>query len=236
MAATDGDIGPAPGFDFESSFDRLAPTACRVEGILLVGLQRTQSSVVERELLRVREARTLEEVRDAALTAYEELMALDIFDGVDLVLSESAKASRRVVVGGGGCGGGDTTSRRAALLVVVDPSRARWLRFALLPGATLNPFTESPGVQGGSACTMVARFQEKNMLRLHAGAYAQGTEGGCAFPPLKRRTHRQLGLHALLSTHHACRSCCCLHSTAGRNACASLSVTQHRIVACRRLR
>ena len=103
MAATDGDIGPAPGFDFESSFDRLAPTACRVEGILLVGLQRTQSSVVERELLRVREARTLEEVRDAALTAYEELMALDIFEGVDLVLSESAKASWRSGGDGGGC-------------------------------------------------------------------------------------------------------------------------------------
>lgn len=33
-------------------------------------------------------ARTLEEIRDAALEAYGELMALDVFDAVDVVLGE----------------------------------------------------------------------------------------------------------------------------------------------------
>ena len=33
----------------------------------------------------------LEEVRDRALEAYEELMGLDIFDAVDVVLGEGAK-------------------------------------------------------------------------------------------------------------------------------------------------
>lgn len=37
-----------------------------------------------------------------------------------------------------------------------------------------------PPVQGPGTCTVIARFQEKNLLRLHAGTYVQGTEGEAA--------------------------------------------------------
>lgn len=37
-----------------------------------------------------------------------------------------------------------------------------------------------PSVQGPGTCTVIARFQEKNLLRLHAGTYVQGTEGEVA--------------------------------------------------------
>ena len=76
---------------FRHTYERLAGAPLRVEGIMLVGLHRTQSSVVKRELAGIRDARTLEEIRDAALRAYEELMALDIFDAVDLVVAEGTK-------------------------------------------------------------------------------------------------------------------------------------------------
>ncbi|PSC74144.1 sorting and assembly machinery component 50-like protein B-like [Micractinium conductrix] len=119
-SAESGAAAEAPSFDFESAFDRLAGARCRVERIMLVGLERTKRSVVEAELLRVKGARTLEEIRDAALEAYGELMALDVFDAVDVVLGEG----------------------------------------------------KTP-----DSCTVVARFREKSMLRLHAGTYVQGVEG-----------------------------------------------------------
>lgn len=52
--ACSGAAAEAPSFDFESAFDRLAGARCRVERIMLVGLERTKRSVVEAELLRVK--------------------------------------------------------------------------------------------------------------------------------------------------------------------------------------
>ena len=117
MAGDASPNAPLPGLG------NLAGAPCRVERVLVVGLHRTQAAVVQAELRRVKEARTLEELRDAALRAYEELTALDIFDAVDVVLGE--------------------------------------------------------GTKGNDTCTVVARFQEKGLVRLHAGTYVQGTEGEC---------------------------------------------------------
>ena len=91
-AATEPQAVPeAAEFDFQHTYERLAGAPLRVERIMLVGLQRTKSGVVEQELVRIKDARTLEEIRDAALRAYVELMALDIFDAVDVVLEEGSK-------------------------------------------------------------------------------------------------------------------------------------------------
>lgn len=46
---------------------------------------------MEAELRRLKDGRTLEEIRDAALAAHDELMALDVFDAIDLVLTEGTK-------------------------------------------------------------------------------------------------------------------------------------------------
>lgn len=45
------------------------------------------------------------------------------------------------------------------------------------PGECAKLVIALPAMQGGSTCTVVARFKEKGMLRLHAGTYVQGTEG-----------------------------------------------------------
>lgn len=55
------------------------------------GLHRTKKSVVKRELQRFKEARTLKEIHQAADRVHEELMALDIFEAVELTLDESLK-------------------------------------------------------------------------------------------------------------------------------------------------
>ena len=94
QAAEPQAVPEAPEVDFQHTYERLAGAPLRVERIMLVGLQRTKSGVVEQELVRIKDARTLEEIRDAALRAYEELMALDIFDAVDVVLGEGSKVCR----------------------------------------------------------------------------------------------------------------------------------------------
>ncbi|PRW61285.1 Sorting and assembly machinery component 50 [Chlorella sorokiniana] len=120
QGASPGPGDDEPEFDFEGAFERLAGAPCRVARVMLVGLERTKEAVVHPALRRVVQGRTLEEVRDRALEAYVELMGLDIFEAVDVVLEEG---------------------------------KAR------------------------GTCTVIARFQEKNLLRLHAGTYVQGTEG-----------------------------------------------------------
>ncbi|KAL4452572.1 hypothetical protein ABPG75_008234 [Micractinium tetrahymenae] len=120
-AAPEQQQAEAEEYDFEGAFQRLAGAKCRVERILLVGLERTKQELVEAELRRLKHGCTLEEIRDAAMAAHDELMALDVFDAIDLVLTEGSK--------------------------------------------------------GADTCTVVARFREKGMLRLHAGTYVQGTEG-----------------------------------------------------------
>lgn len=104
----------------EQEWEAAAQKPCRVGRISLLGLNRTKAGLVERELRRVEHASTLEEIKDELLEAYEDLVGLDIFDAVDVVIDK-----------------GDAPD----------------------------------------TCSVVAQFQEKNLLRLHTGTYVQGTEG-----------------------------------------------------------
>jgi hypothetical protein len=166
--------------DFQHTYERLAGAPLRVERIMLVGLQRTKSGVVEQELARIKDARTLEEIRDAALRAYEELMALDIFDAVDVVLGEGSKV----------CSAGQRSVAPVSFAGLTAwqhlPQRLQGDNLWESPtgcrrqpaAASLPTTSRLPRpLQGGKTCTVVARFQEKNMVRLHAGTYVQGTEG-----------------------------------------------------------
>lgn len=96
---------PAPPADFETTFDRLKDVPCRPTKLTLVGLERTDRELVRKELLRVRDARTLDEVKDAVLDAYTDLMSLGIFDVVDIVIDQGDKVC--VWVWGGGEGRGE---------------------------------------------------------------------------------------------------------------------------------
>ncbi|KAL6769455.1 SAM50 [Auxenochlorella protothecoides x Auxenochlorella symbiontica] len=78
--------GFVPDYDFESSFERLKDSACFPARLTILGLKRTNKHLVMRELLRVKNAQTLDEIKDAVVAAYQDLMALEIFDAVDIVI------------------------------------------------------------------------------------------------------------------------------------------------------
>lgn len=52
---------------------------------------RTQQHVIERELMRVKKAQSLEEIKEQLLEAQEALEALNIFQAVELILAESIR-------------------------------------------------------------------------------------------------------------------------------------------------
>lgn len=81
-------------FDYDRAFDGVKNKSCRVDQVAIIGLQRTKAAIVAREFLRIREARTLEEVKDAVLVTYEDLLGLDIFDAVEIVIDGSKKVGQ----------------------------------------------------------------------------------------------------------------------------------------------
>ena len=83
--------GEEAPFAFEETFDEVKTKPCQVEKLGLKGLKRTKNGIVLRELLKVRDARTLDEIKDTLLEAYEELMGLDIFEAVEVVVDADEK-------------------------------------------------------------------------------------------------------------------------------------------------
>lgn len=76
----------ASEYDFEEAFERLRDARLRPVRLSILGLERTKGDIVRREFARVRDARTLDEVKDAVLEAYENLMALGIFNAVEITV------------------------------------------------------------------------------------------------------------------------------------------------------
>ena len=65
--------------------------SCRLSGLRIEGLKRTDTELVLRELDAVRNARTLVDLKDALMRAHTDLTDLGIFDAVDLLLDEGGK-------------------------------------------------------------------------------------------------------------------------------------------------
>ncbi|GAB4818843.1 hypothetical protein N2152v2_005889 [Parachlorella kessleri] len=86
--------GEEAPFAFEETFDKVKTKPCKVEKLGLIGLKRTKNGLVLRELLKVRDARTLDEIKDTLLEAYEELMGLDIFEAVEVVVDADEKGRK----------------------------------------------------------------------------------------------------------------------------------------------
>lgn len=84
----------AAEYDFEEAFERLKDARLRPVRLSIVGLERTKGDIVRREFARVKDARTLEEVKGAVLEVYENLMALGIFDAVDITVDRDPSVSR----------------------------------------------------------------------------------------------------------------------------------------------
>lgn len=65
----------------------------RVEKIILLGLKRTKEEIVLRELEALKRSGTLEEIKDSILIVHANLMALDIFQGVEITLADGTAVS-----------------------------------------------------------------------------------------------------------------------------------------------
>lgn len=66
---------------------RVKDKPCVLGGLSVDGLQRTNEAVVDRELAGLKDAKTLEELKDILLTATDNLQKLDIFDVVEIRLN-----------------------------------------------------------------------------------------------------------------------------------------------------
>ena len=62
-------------------------------GLVLLHKGRTRPYIIEKELLRIRGTKSLDELKERLLEAQESLEALNIFEAVQLVLNESPTVS-----------------------------------------------------------------------------------------------------------------------------------------------
>jgi hypothetical protein len=77
--------------DLETAYASIKQKPCKVGRVRIDGLQRTDGTLVEREFDEVRAAQSLEEVNAALMEALGELMAMDVFDGVEMIVDQSDK-------------------------------------------------------------------------------------------------------------------------------------------------
>lgn len=61
-----------------------------VENVVITGLRRTKEEIVMRELADLKRSGTLEEIKDSVLRVHANLMALDIFEAVDISLDNGS--------------------------------------------------------------------------------------------------------------------------------------------------
>lgn len=68
--------------------DELFAKTVKVERIVVMGLRRTNETIVLRELARMKRSGTLEEIKDSLLDVHAALMDLGIFQAVDVSISD----------------------------------------------------------------------------------------------------------------------------------------------------
>jgi len=68
---------------------------CKVDRVLIAGLERTKQDVVRRELADLAAARTLDEIHALLVEAHSRLEDLDVFKAVEITIDESPKVSIR---------------------------------------------------------------------------------------------------------------------------------------------
>ena len=167
---------PPPAFDtIEQAYVELKDRSCRLSGLRIEGLKRTDTELVLRELDAVKNARTLVDLKDALMRAHADLTDLGIFDAVELLLDEGGKVRPCLSFREGGrlpspAPAARHTAADLALRVLAGPGH-------LQPGGPL-PGEESLPTAHGDLCPGHGRCDAR---------------GGCAAPgpPLSRSvTHR----------------------------------------------
>lgn len=76
----------------DTLYDRIKDKPLHVD-VVFLHKGRTRSHIIEKELLRIRDAKSLDELKDKLLEAQESLEALSIFQAVQLILNESPTVS-----------------------------------------------------------------------------------------------------------------------------------------------
>jgi hypothetical protein len=85
-------------FDFQSTYEAVKDKPLRVQKVLVKGLERTKPYIVARELEHVQRAESLEEIKDAMLEAHDALDSLGVFNGVEIIISDSGMVSLLAVL------------------------------------------------------------------------------------------------------------------------------------------
>lgn len=77
--------------DAKSNLDEVMDKPCKVDKVFISGVKRTKDYILQRELESLKQAQTLQEVHDCLSEAHDRLMALEIFDAVQMTIDESPK-------------------------------------------------------------------------------------------------------------------------------------------------
>ena len=84
---------------FEKIYEEVKDKKLVATNVLLSGNERTKNTIIARELQPLQQARSLDEIKDALLEIHDNLMALDVFDAVEIIISDSDLVSDRSLLG-----------------------------------------------------------------------------------------------------------------------------------------
>ncbi|CAL5228989.1 g12227 [Coccomyxa viridis] len=75
--------------EFEKIYEEVKDKKLVATNVLLSGNERTKAVIIARELQPLQQARSLDEIKDALLEIHDSLMSLDVFDAVEIIISDS---------------------------------------------------------------------------------------------------------------------------------------------------
>ena len=81
--------------EFEKIYEEVKDKKLVATNVLLSGNERTKSVIIARELQPLQHARSLDGIKDALLEIHDNLMSLDVFDAVEIIISDSDLVSGR---------------------------------------------------------------------------------------------------------------------------------------------
>ena len=86
--------------EFQKIYEDVKDKKLVATNVLLSGNERTKSVIIARELQPLQQARSLDEIKDALLEIHDNLMSLDVFDAVEIIISDSDLVSDMSSSGG----------------------------------------------------------------------------------------------------------------------------------------
>lgn len=159
--------------EFQKAYEDVKDKRLVATSIRLSGIERTRPEILARELAPLREARSLDEIKDVLLEVHENLMSLEVFEAVEIIIGDS------------------DTVRNASLILVKSVCEIRsftgscieqWRSNCACARSQLKTACLGPDMatcmQGRQdTCSVLVNCAEKGRARLQTGTYVNGTEG-----------------------------------------------------------